>query len=330
MGVVSMKINEITEKTLIEKIRKEFLSSKPGLLLGIGDDAAVIKADKKLFILTKDLLLEKTHFYKDWHPPFFLGRKSLNINLSDIAAMGGRPLYALLGLGLPEKTSTKWVEEFMVGIKSACKEFDVTLAGGDISHAEVISISVTVIGEGKHIIKRSGAEPGDLVYVSGKLGDSAQGLQLIKQGARFGEDKKKDIFLNAFFNPMPQVALGRAISDNRIASSMIDVSDGLSVDLNHICEESGVGAEIIVDRIPVSNELKFFKDDVMDLCLHGGEDYSLLFTVPEDKKHQVDSLKKGHELSEIGKITERKNIYLIKKDGGREKLDIKGYQHFSV
>jgi thiamine-monophosphate kinase len=324
-----MKINDISEKDLIEKIEKDFFSSKPGLLLGIGDDAAVIKADKKSFILTKDLLLEKTHFYKDRHPAFFLGRKSLNINLSDIAAMGGRPLYALLGLGLPEKTSPKWVEDFMAGIKSAGDEFDVILAGGDLCQAELISISVTVIGEGENIIKRSGARPGDLIYVSGTLGDSAQGLQFMKEGIQLGREREKDVFLSAFFNPIPQVALGRAISQNKTASSMIDVSDGLSVDLNHICEESGAGAEIFVDQIPFSDELRLFQDDVMEMCLHGGEDYSLLFTVPQDKKPQVDSLRKEHRLTEIGKITEGKDLYLVKTDGSKEKFDIKGYQHFS-
>ncbi|MFW6140838.1 MAG: thiamine-phosphate kinase [Acidobacteriota bacterium] len=323
-----MEIKEITEKALIKEIQKEFLASKPGLLLGIGDDAAVVKADKKSLILTKDLLLEETHFYKDEYPAFFLGRKSLNVSLSDIAAMGGRPLYALLGLGLPEKTATKWAEEFMMGIKSACEEFDVVLTGGDISQAKLITISVTVIGEGKHIIKRSGAQPGDFIYVSGKLGDSAQGLQLLKQGARLGEDKRKDVLLNAFLDPVPQVPLGRTISENRIASSMIDVSDGLSVDLNHICEESRVGAEVFAEQIPFSKELEFFQDDVTNICLHGGEDYSLLFTVPEKRKKHVDSLKKQHEVSEIGKITESKGLFLIHKDGRKEQLDIKGYQHF--
>jgi thiamine-monophosphate kinase len=325
-----MKINDITEKALIREIKKEFLISKPGLRLGIGDDAAVIKTGKKSFILTKDLLLEKTHFYRDRHPPFFLGRKSLNVNLSDIAAMGGRPLYSLLGLGLPRQTSTEWVEEFMAGIKSACEEFDVVLAGGDICQAEVISISVTVIGEGKHIIKRSGAKPGDLIYVTGNLGDSAQGLKLIKKGIQLGEDKEKDGFLKAFFNPCPQVALGGWLSKNKTASSMIDVSDGLSVDLNHICEESGVGAEILVEQIPFSNKLRLFQKDVMEICMHGGEDYNLLFTVPKHKKQRIDSLKKEYRLSEIGKITTGKNIYLVRKDGHKEKLDIKGYQHFST
>jgi thiamine-monophosphate kinase len=188
---------------------------------------------------------------------------------------------------------------------------------------------VTVIGEGENIIKRSGARPGDLIYVSGTLGDSAQGLQFMKEGIQLGREREKDVFLSAFFNPIPQVALGRAISQNKTASSMIDVSDGLSVDLNHICEESGAGAEIFVDQIPFSDELRLFQDDVMEMCLHGGEDYSLLFTVPQDKKPQVDSLRKEHRLTEIGKITEGKDLYLVKTDGSKEKFDIKGYQHFS-
>jgi len=324
-----MKIKSITEEILIKEIRKDFLTSKSGLELGIGDDAAVIKSGKKNYILTKDLVLEKIHFDKEWHPPFFLGRKSINVNLSDIAAMGGRPMYALLGLGLPEKTDAKWVEEFMSGIQSACREFDVVLAGGDVSQARSLTISVTVIGEGKPIIKRSGAKPGDLIYVSGKLGDSSLGLELIKQGTELGENSEKDMFLHAFLNPFPQVNLGGAVSKNKMASSMIDVSDGLSVDLNHICEESGVGAEIFVEKIPYSKEMSRFHDDVMQFCLHGGEDYCLLFTVPRNKKDKINSLKREYPLTEIGKIVSEKNIYLIGEAGKKQKLQVKGFQHFT-
>ena len=323
-----MKFNDITEKTLIEEIKKEFLSSKPGLSLGIGDDAAVIKAGKKKFLLTKDLLLDGTHFYKDIHPPRLLGRKSLNASLSDIAAMGGTPLYALLGLGLPEHTSAEWIDGFFTGIKSASEEFDTALAGGDISRAGVLTISVTVIGEGRNIIKRRGARPGDVICVSGKLGDSAQGLQLIKQGAKLGDDQRTDVLLKAFFDPVPQVSLGRIISEKKIASSMIDVSDGLSVDLNHLCEESGAGAEIYAGKIPASNELRFFQKKDREICLHGGEDYSLLFTVPEEKKRRMELLDKEYEISEIGRMIRGRDILLVEENGKREKLEIKGYQHF--
>ncbi len=323
-----MKFNDITEKTLIEEIKKEFLSSRPGLSLGIGDDAAVIKAGKKQFLLTKDLLLDGVHFYKDAHPPLLLGRKSLNVSLSDIAAMGGTPLYALLGLGLPENTSAEWIEGFFSGIKSASEEFDTALAGGDISRARVMTISVTVIGEGKNIIKRRGAQPGDVICVSGKLGDSAQGLRMLKQGAGLGDDQRTDVLLNAFFDPVPQVVLGKIISERKIASSMIDVSDGLSVDLNHLCEESGVGAEIYAGKIPVSDEVRFYQKKDREICLHGGEDYSLLFTVPEGKKSLVKLLDKEYEISEIGRIVRGRDILIIEENGQREKLEIKGYQHF--
>jgi len=323
-----MKFNDITEKTLIEEIKKEFSSLKPGLSLGIGDDAAVIKAGKKQLLLTKDLLLDGIHFYKDAHPPFLLGRKSLNVSLSDIAAMGGTPLYALLGLGLPENTSGEWIEGFFSGIKSAAEEFDTALAGGDISRSEGMTLSVTVIGEGKNIIKRSGARPGDVICISGKLGDSAQGLRLLNQGAGLGDDQRNDVLLKAFFDPVPQVVLGKIISEKKIASSMIDVSDGLSVDLNHLCEESGVGAEIVEEKIPVSDEVRFYQKKDKDICLHGGEDYSLLFTVLEEKKSRLKLIAKEFDISEIGRMTGGKDIILIKENGQREKLEIRGYQHF--
>ncbi|MBD3414802.1 MAG: thiamine-phosphate kinase [Candidatus Aminicenantes bacterium] len=324
-----MKFSRLTEKTLIDQIKKEFDSSKPGLIQGIGDDAAVVEIGPKKFILTKDLLIEGTHFDKKSHPPFLLGRKSLNVNLSDIAAMGGTPMYSLLGLSLPESIPPKWAEEFMAGIQSACREFDVALIGGDISQSRIISISVTVVGEGTHIIKRDGACSGDGIYISGTLGDSAQGLKLSTKGVRLGDDNNTDVLLTAFFDPSPQVKLGQRISENQVASSLIDVSDGLSVDLNHICEQSRVGAEIFAEKIPVSDELKVLRDDDMAACLHGGEDYNLLFTVSEQKKSRLESLKKEYEISEIGQVFKGSGVFLVHKDGTRERLKPQGYQHFS-
>ncbi|MFP4082906.1 MAG: thiamine-phosphate kinase [Candidatus Aminicenantes bacterium] len=323
-----MKLESLEENELISAIRREFSGRNPDLLLGIGDDAAVVKAGKKNLIFTKDLLVEDFHFKSSLHPPYFLGRKSLNINLSDIAAIGGRPRYALLGLALPDKMDPSWVIEYFSGLKSAARGSGVNLVGGDISEAKKIFISVTVVGEGKNILKRRGARPGDLLFVSGTLGDAKQGLILLKKAYDLGRDRKADALLKAFLDPRPQVSLGMEISRKKLASSMIDVSDGLSVDLSHLCQESGCGAEIDVRRLPLSPELRSWQRKAVDFALHGGEDYRLLFSVPPERAGSLSLLQKKYKLTFIGRMIKKKSLYLIDQKGKKKPLKIRGYQHF--
>ena len=323
-----MELSALGERELISLIRKKFSCLPPDVLVGIGDDAAVVRAGKEFLLITKDLLIEDVHFLSSFHPPFLLGRKSLNVNLSDIASMGGVPRFALLGLGLPARTDLGWMNEFFSGFKEAANESGVALVGGDISKANKILISVTLIGRGKNVVQRNGAKPGHLIYVSGTLGNAMQGLFLLKKGYRLGQDKKADFFLQSFLNPEPQVALGQELSRLRLASSMIDVSDGLSVDLNHICEESKVGAEIRVDLLPVSSRMSHFKERPHTRVLHGGEDYQLLFTVPPALEKSVNRLKKKYKISLIGKITRKMEVYLVDSCGKRTLLRIRGYEHF--
>ncbi len=323
-----MKLKFIGEQEIISAIRREFSASGGDLVLGIGDDAAVIKAGDRNFIITKDLLLEDFHFLARLHPAFLLGRKSLNVNLSDIAAMGGKPKFALLGLAVPSSTQPVWLEQFFEGFKSAADEWHVRLAGGDISQSKKITISVTVIGEGKNIIRRNGARPGHFLFVSGSLGDPRQGLLLLKRGFRLNDGKKADHFLRAFLDPAPQVSLGQKLSRMKLASAMIDVSDGLSVDLFHLCEESGCGAEIEKECLPLSPELKRWQRNPYPFALHGGEDYQLLFTIPQEKRERLSRLKKSCRLTCIGKMIDEKGVYLVDQRGARTPLSIKGYQHF--
>ena len=323
-----MKLKFLSESELVSAIRKEFAAKKPGLSLGIGDDAAVIKFQGNNLILTKDLLIEDIHFITKHHPPFLLGRKSLSVNLSDIAALGGRPKYALLGLGLPLAVPPSWIEQFFSGFKSGADEFDVALVGGDISQARKRTISVTLIGEGRNIIRRSGAKPGQSLFVSGTLGDAKQGLLLLKKDFRLGRDKKVDRLLKAFLDPAAQVALGQDLARFRVASAMIDLSDGLSVDLLHLCQESGCGAELELDRLPISPELRNLQRRAADCALHGGEDYQLLFSVPPRKVGDVERLQKKYKLTRIGQMMEGKVVTIIDKKGRRKRLEIKGYQHF--
>ena len=322
-----MKLRSLRERELISSIRREFSTKARGLVLGIGDDAAVIRGGKGLSLLTTDLLIEDVHFIASLNPPRLLGRKSLNVNLSDIAAMGGTPRFALLGLALRKNLDRAWVRNIFGGIKAAAEESGVALIGGDISTAGKIAVSITIIGEAKAIIPRTGARPGDLIFVSGHLGDAAAGLRLLRRGYRLGQDKRADHLVRAFLDPVPQIALGRAISRLKAASAMIDTSDGLSVDLLHLCEESGTGAEVELGRLPLSPEIRAFEKYPERLALHGGEDYQLLFTVNPDKAGEIARLAKRFPLSRIGRMTQGKAVQAVDKRGKKRPLPAKGYEH---
>jgi thiamine-monophosphate kinase len=324
-----MKLRSLRERELISAIRKEFSGKRGDLVLGIGDDAAIIKSGSKKLLLTTDLLIEDVHFIASLHPPYFLGRKALNVNLSDIAAMGGRPKFALLGLALKAGMERDYVREFFRGFKAAARENRTELIGGDISSSGKMSISVTVIGEGEHPIRRSGARPGDLIFVSGTLGDAAAGLKLIKKGHKLGRNKKEDVLLRAFLDPVPQVSLGRALSDGRAARAMIDISDGLSVDLLHLCEESRVGAEVYLEQLPLSPEIRTLEKKPWNFALHGGEDYRLLFTAEPRNLKAIAKLQKRFEIHCIGRMKRRKGVSMIDEKGKEQPLEPRGFEHLA-
>jgi thiamine-monophosphate kinase len=323
-----MKLSRLEENELVEAIRKEFRQRGADVVLGIGDDAAVLKFQKKKLVVTKDLLLEDVHFFKRYHPPRLLGRKSLQVNLSDIAAMGARPLYALLGLGLPSRSAAGWIAEFFEGFKSVAEDFGVRLIGGDITRASKVTVSVTLLGEAENIIRRSGAKPGHRLFVSGMLGEAREGMLLLRKKHRFGENEGIDRMLRAFLNPEAQVGLGKELARHRVASAMIDISDGLSVDLSRLCEESGYGAEIYLERLPVSTELRALQRRAYDFALNGGEDYQLLFSVSPQKVKLLSMLKKKHTLAYIGQILQSKGIYVVDRRGRRYRLRPHTWQHF--
>jgi len=324
-----MRLRKFGERELLAVIRRNFTVPRKDILLGIGDDAAVVKPGAGRLLVTKDLLVEDTDFILPFQDPRLLGRKSLNVNISDIAAMGGRSLYALLGLGLPRETVLDWVVEFFAGLKEAARAADVVLIGGDLSQARKVLISVTVIGRASgRVILRSGARPGDRIFVSGFLGDAKQGFLLNRKGLRLGDDPAKDFFLKAFLDPQPQTTLGRELSGLRSASAMIDCSDGLSVDLNHICEASGAGAEIDLAKIPLSPAMISFQKKPLLLALHGGEDYQLIFTVKPRDLPKIASLRRRHRLTDVGRITREKGIWTVDAHGRRKVLEIKGFEHF--
>lgn len=322
-----MKIREVGELGFIEWVKKNFATPPEGIL-GIGDDTAVIKSDDGYLLITKDLLIEDVHFTLSHHPPHLLGRKSMAVNISDIASMGGEPLFALLGVGFPRDFSWEWIEKFMEGIKEICEEYGVYLIGGDTCASPKLFISVTLIGRTEKAIMRSSAKEGDYIYVTGSIGDSGAGLYIILNNLP-PEKPHLKYLLKRHLDPTPRVSTGRFLQKENIASSMIDLSDGLSIDLHNLCRESGVGALIDSGKIPITEELiefcKEIGEEPVKFALQGGEDYELLFTSPI----QLDErLKREHSITLIGRIEGKEKGIRILKNGEEKPLPRSGWEHF--
>ncbi len=317
----------LPERALIRRIRdhaaKRPVSFRGGV--GIGDDCAVVPIPRgHEALVTTDFSLENIHFKRAWHPAESVGHRCLARGLSDIAAMGGRPLAMFLSLALPRSLPQSWVDGFLNGLLKLAEEFEVPLAGGDTAESPGgILADIVVLGsvpKGKAVL-RSGARPGDQIYVTGELGASSAALDLLSRGK-----KLRPLDHGRHFYPTPRVAVGLFLREKSLAAAMIDLSDGLSTDLSHICEESGVGAEIETDAIPLARVGKTARR--VDLCfaLHGGEDYELLFTAPAEKK--VPPRIAGVALRKIGLVTRGKTIFLRNKKGVRQELLPQGWEHF--
>jgi thiamine-monophosphate kinase len=310
----------LNEKSLIDRIRRQARAGPRGLTTGIGDDCAVLRIPLGHEVLvTTDFSLEGIHFRREWHPPESVGHRCLTRGLSDIAAMGGEPIAAFLSLAVPRALPQRWVDGFIKGLLALADQFNVTLAGGDIAESPAgILADIMVLGSAPRdkAILRSGARPGDRIFVSGKLGGSADAVRRLMNG-----EKLKPRDHGSHFFPQPQLALGNKLRGS--AAAMIDLSDGLSTDLAHICEESGVGAEISQDVIPLATIGESQLKVGLDLALHGGEDYELLFTARRSVPKQIA----GVPITEIGRITRNRGVFLIS-DGKRKRLPAKGWQHF--
>lgn len=314
----------LPEKSLIARIRSRAPGGK-GLILGIGDDCAILGVPTgHEALVTTDFSLEGIHFRRQWHPPEVVGHRCLVRGLSDIAAMGGKPIAAFLSLALPRRLPQTWVNHFMAGLLKLAEEYKVTLAGGDTAESpDGILADIVVIGSAPkgQAIRRSGARPGDRIYVTGELGGSAATLDLLFSGRRLRiADSPRH------FHPIPRLEVGRWLRDHGIAFAMIDISDGLSTDLAHICEESGIGAEIRADAIPRASIGKPARAVDLQFALHGGDDYELLFTAP--KGRPVPDKISGVRVTEIGRICRDPGLYLISHDR-RTKLKPQGWQHFT-
>ena len=317
-----MQLSKIGEFGLIKSLQKKCVVRHSEILAGIGDDTAVIRVADKKFLVTSDMMLEGVHFDLSYTTFSQLGHKLLAINVSDIFAMGGKPQYFLVSIGIPTRHTAGDIHELYKGITKLAKEFKVAIIGGDTcSSKNGLVLNGTLIGYAKKPIKRSGAKIGDSIFINNTLGDSAMGLRILR-------NRKKKI--HSFVPATPNIKLmqkhlipkPKPLNTLSKVTSMIDISDGLLIDLSHICDESRVGAVIHKDKVPVSRELtliaKKFGVDPIELALKGGEDYCLLFTAPSGIK--TDAFK-------IGEIV-KKDRFIIDEKGRKKTFKPEGYEHF--
>lgn len=313
-----------------------------GVITGIGDDASVTKLSSGMQLLTStDMLLEDVHFRRGWHDPYRLGRKSLAVSISDIAAMGGIPRWALLSLAIPSDFPLECVDTFMSGFLAMAAENRVTLIGGDTcSSRSGLTISVTIMGEQLPdlILRRSGAVSDNDIWVTGTLGDAALGLRALEchdSDATNGAEKIDHFLLSRLLDPSPRVSAALELTRAGLATAMIDISDGILADFGHIAEQSGVGGRIFLERLPLSESFRncsaLLQTTPYQLALSGGEDYELCFTADNsNRKKIVDCMKKcGVEVTRIGIVTSSLEVTAVYPDGTSYRTQTEGFNHFT-
>ena len=327
-----MRVSDVGEFGLIRLLSStlEHMGVQHNLLVGIGDDAAAWQGAEFTTLATTDTLVEGVHFTEQctWEE---VGWKALAINLSDIAAMGGSPKYALVALTLPADTETTNVVSLYEGIAKAAKEFGVAIAGGNVSSAPTVTVTITLIGEADlhGILTRSAARPGDMIAVTGYLGSSAAGQRMLAENLKFNSATTA-LFRDAHLRPQPRVPEGKLLVSQGVHAA-IDMSDGLISDMAHLCEQSHVGALLNVNELPIHPMMRAaFQEEALDLALSGGEDYELLFTAEKDiierVKQQMDC-----PTTIVGECTsdEPGTVTLLDKDGKPFPWEQKGWDHFS-
>jgi thiamine-monophosphate kinase len=323
-----VKVSELGEFGLIDLLAKMAGGGDERLLIGIGDDAAAWQGDDSIQLASVDSFVEGVHFTPETTPWPEVGWKALAVNLSDIAAMGGIPRYALVALSLPDDSQVEDVAALYSGMLKLARQYGVTIVGGDISRAPLVAIAITILGSSptQQILTRSSARPGDIVAVTGKLGAAAAGMEVLKHKRHLDPEAETHL-KNAFLHPTPHIAEGLLLVEQGVKTA-IDISDGLVADLGQICKASKVGARIEVERVPVELAVKTaFGERALELALSGGEDYELLFTASAEI---VDKVKKAAScpVTAIGEITAGKGVTLVDKEGNPFALKKVGWEHF--
>jgi len=332
-----------TEFDFIKNLRQQFpVQDRASVVVGIGDDAAVVRSHPtKDTIVSTDLLVEDVDFRRTTTTPALLGHKSLAVSLSDIAAMGARPRWSLVSIGVPEDIwETNFVDDFYAGLFCLAQQYDVHLIGGDTSKTtEKIVIDSIVLGEcGADLaVTRAGAKPGDKIFVTGYLGGAAAGLRLIERGAHLPSEPSEDLHLIDHvmlrqLRPEPRVGWGLVLGQERLATAMIDISDGLSSDLNHLCADSKVGALLDSSLIPIDKKVADLCGrralDPLQLALHGGEDFELLFTVSPNDVSKLPRRVDGVSITQVGEIRDATEGIKISEGSRVWELAPGGWRHF--
>jgi thiamine-monophosphate kinase len=337
-------IGDIGERALLRHLRSR-IPLGPGVLVGVGDDAAAVETGP-LTLVTTDVLVEGVHFLRDWTPPRLLGRKALTINLSDIAAMAGVPRHATVSLCLPSDLPMGFVDSLYDGLLERAAETGVNLVGGNLSASGgPMVVDITLLGQGDRLLTRAGAQPGDLVVVTGVLGAASLGLKLLRKGARLDEEGRLSArgawsassepavehCLRAQLDPAPPLAFARALAERELARAGMDISDGLSGDLTALCRESGLAARLDPSCLPVDPQAAALErargGDPIALALHGGEDYQLLLAVPPERLEALHDLAVVWEVSAavVGVFGAGEPDVLLE---GGERLVAASHEHF--
>ncbi|MCX5802388.1 MAG: thiamine-phosphate kinase [Proteobacteria bacterium] len=318
---------ELKENELIKRIRK--FGKKTGRITrGIGDDGAVVEMPQGSYVFVQDALVEHIHFEFQFMDIYALGKKAVYVNVSDVLSMGATPLYFLVTIGIPDRMSYKDIDRLYIGMMQAAKEFNIILIGGDISEAKTdFFIDISMIGKlvTKRYLGRDKAKVGDFIGITGHLGESAYGLLLLKQGSK---DKGSSRFIKRYTNPKPPYDVWKELIKNDTPNAMMDISDGLVIDLERMMLESKKGAKIFLERLPIPRAIIKKKREM--LALSGGEDYQFLFTFPGNKLEIIEDMRtKGFPVSIIGEVVKGRGVKLFKRGKGK-RLNTKGYEHFGV
>lgn len=303
------------------------LSRSAGVIVGPGQDCAVIRCGGRRFLFTVDALVEGVHFAAGWMSPRQVGRKSFLVNASDAAAMGGRPRFVLTSIGVPASYRVADLSALHAGLAAAAREAGASIVGGNLTRADRLFVSIALLAEApKRLVTRRGARPGDRIYLTGTVGDAALGCHLL----RAGRPRPTGQLIARFREPTPRLAAGRTLVEAGVVSAMIDVSDGLVQDLSHICAESRVGAVVHCHRVPRSSAYHSVAGTDDRLALSGGEDYELLCTVSGRNVSRLERTRRrlGCPITCIGEITTGKGVQLLDVRGRVRRLQLGGYDHF--
>jgi thiamine-monophosphate kinase len=314
---------ELTKNELLKYLKK-FGGKNAAILRGIGDDAAVVRMEQGSYVFTQDAMVEHVHFDFVFDTPFSLGKKVVSANVSDVLSMGARPLYFLVTLGVPATLEFNAIQRLYQGMSSAAKEFNAILVGGDITEGgDRLFVDISMVGKlvVPHYLGRNGARPGDLLGVTGELGEASYGRMLLEAGVRASRNR----FITRYLTPVPPFETWKRLVDLRVPHAMVDISDGLLTDLERMMLGSGTSAVVYLEDVPVPREIT--KAGKQELALTGGEDYQLLFSFGRKKLAQIEELKaQGFDVSVIGEVKQGKGVHIFDR-GAEVMVSAKGHEH---